>query len=759
MYDSLYNTLPSSLSERLDKSYAHSPGKPEKGARGGYHRLSEHIRGVVEKASRFGSKIGMEVEASLLAFFHDLGKVRPGFQDMLFGEAPKEKSLSYHSAFGALCLNAASEEARSGGLNVLATLSLGHHGGPKDCIDGALPRFYRLRSLAGELSSSEVADASAAGRCVAALAPKVSPLITNHLHALMAFSCLVDADWLDTEEHFEPSTSLSRKGQEPAEALFLELRQRLEERCSSFPKEGEVNAIRSAVREQAAAASKHPRGMFTFTGPTGVGKSLSAMTFAINHALQCGHERIVYAAPFISVVDQNAAVFEEVLGLEHVLTHHSNLVYKRSSPGVEQHRLGTQNWEYPVVCTTGVAFVETLFSNLPTRARRLHNLANSVILIDEAQFLPIDKMSVIARQLDSLVNHFGCSIVLMTATQPNVLLNKDPRVPEAERVWPRGCVEIVDNVGEVFQKLKRVEVVDARKTLSNQDLLVESIASGQSSALVVLNKKPTAASVTRKLVSLVGPEPVLHLSTSMCPAHRRDTIQEVVRRLGASERCILVSTQVVEAGVDISFPVGYRDLGPLDSIIQVKGRINRSGEFRTGILNIADLGEGEVRGLGEAYARGRSLASAVLSSRADIDDPRTVSEYFKNMTREMNTNKLQTSKSGRNINLLESLLRLRFETVGKHFHMIDDTDQTSVVVDYKGGARKLVGSSSAVPGAVVRLLQPFTVSLYTNKFERLLATGAVESVGIDRPGQQPGAIYVLRPEFYSNLYGVVQEES
>jgi len=751
--------LRSLILDNVGESSAHSPGKTERGASGRYHPLKEHIEGVCALATEFGRETGLEEQAFILALLHDFGKIRVGFQRMLRGEKLAREEDKYHSAFGALALHVASKEKNSVWHSVLAALVLGHHGGPRNLRDVVHDRLPSVARGERELSREETEFAIGVGCEIAKLGTLLVDSGVSHLKSLMALSCLVDADWLDTEAHFDPRTARARRQKSPSDT-FKTLETLVEARCAEFSDDTPVNAIRASVRASALDAAEKGPGLYTFTGPTGVGKTISSMSFAMKHAKVNNMQRVIYVAPYISVVDQNASVFENVLGTEYVLTHHSNVVYKLESGLPSQHKLGTNNWDFPVVCTTGVAFIEALFSNAPTRVRKLHSVANSVVLIDEAQFLPVDKMDVISAQLDSLVKDFNCSIVLMTATQPEVVVDKNPYKPERLRVWPRDAVEIVQGVDEVFKSLKRVEVIDSTQCETTPEALAENVIKDGQSALVVLNRKATASRVAKAMQPFLEPGELVHLSTAMCPAHRKKAIELVHEKLARGDRCVLVSTQVVEAGVDVSFPTGWRDVGPLDSIVQVKGRVNRSNEFGAGKLTVVNLGHQETKNLGEAYNNGRELALSVLRRGLDIDSPKVVSQYFRDITRPLDTNKLQKGRQGERVDLKRAVQALMFETVGKHFHMIDGEGQISIVVSY-GAAEEILAGISGIDKNKTRELQPYTVSVRDGQFEKLQAADALHAVPVYQPGssEEPGTIYVLKPEFYSPLYGVLLPET
>ena len=400
------------------------------------------------------------------------------------------------------------------------------------------------------------------------------PLAAETFVRLM-FSTLVDADFLDTEEHFDPAASGMR-----GTALALpELWRRFEINHATMPAGlGPVADVRADVYKACLAAADEPSGLFRLTVPTGGGKTLSAMAFALRHAISHSLDRVIVAVPFLTITEQTADAYRWAFGpLDGdeltVLEHHSGVVEQPDDAGDQdssqvRRRLATENWDAPIVVTTTIQLFESLFSAHPGRCRKLHRLARSVIVLDEAQALPPHLLTPILDAVTELVRHYGATVVLSTATQPAF-----EAIPVFRRL--QAC-EIVPNPERHFAALRRVRFEWPTEPWPWAEVARRMMEAPQ--ALAVVNSKADALDL---LDTLDDPD-TMHLSTLLCGAHRRAVIAEVRRRLGAGEPCRLVSTQVVEAGVDLDFPLVLRARGPLDSIIQAAGRCNREGRLVSG---------------------------------------------------------------------------------------------------------------------------------------------------------------------------------
>ena len=530
----------------------------------------------------------------------------------------------------------------------------------------------------------------------------------------MLHSALVDADCLDTERHFDPERFATRTVDVSLDALWRRF-EADQQALLDGADDTHVNRRRQAVYAAALQRASDPPGVFSMTVPTGGGKTRSAMAFGLQHARAYDKCRVVVALPYTSIIEQNADVYRDIFGDGVVLEHHS-AVRAAAEPGDESdaerwRRLAAQNWDAPVVVTTTVQLLESLFANHNGRLRKLHRLAESVIVLDEVQTLPPRLLKATLDGLRELVEHYGATVLLCTATQPALTARPDdPDFPGLDAV-----TEIVPDPKALYQDLKRVAYdvqIGAPWTWGD----VAEALLDEPQAMAVLNTIDDAASV---LNALPDNESVLHLSTRLCGAHRRRVLTEVRRRLDAGAPIRLVATQVVEAGVDISFPRVLRALGPLDSIIQAAGRCNREGERDTGRVTVFEpAAGGSPPG---AYRTGRDITRQLFEHAADLDlhDPQWPRRYFEQLyaSRNLDADDVQQLRA-----------EFQFATVAERYRLIAD-DTTPVVVKYGDGwsiLEKVVAKAEHA-GFVHRddwrRLQPYTVSLYEHALEEAVRRG------------------------------------
>ena len=525
------------------------------------HGLVDHLLAVAEMAGGFCESFGSYDAGYYAGLWHDIGKFNSEFQRYLAGE---HKSSLDHKGAGA-------KLALQHHLEPLALLVQGHHGG--------LPAMRHCRGWVNEKDGNPATENAIvlARQAIPQMEPqtpiKPPPWVNNghraELWLRMVFSALIDADRLDTEAHFNPGRAEDRGVVFGIAELWERFRTAHRERVRSGSSDATVNEVRSDVYQACLAAAEQRPGIFRLAVPTGGGKTLSGMGFALRHAAIHGLNRVIVAMPFISITQQTASVYREFLGGAAVLEHYS-------SAEVDDHdeydsettwaRLATENWDAPIVITTTVQLFDSLFSNRTSSTRKLHNLAKSVIILDEAQALPPTLLAPILDGLRDLSQNYGASVVLSTATQPTFQVIKPFAGVNA--------YDIVQSSERHFQSLKRVRY-DWR---TNPPLSWDEVAAAMwktPQALAIVNTKKDALA----LLDILNDETALHLSTLLCGRHREAVIAEIRRRLKHGEPCRVVSTQVVEAGVDIDFPMVFRAMGPMDSIIQAAGRCNRNGQL------------------------------------------------------------------------------------------------------------------------------------------------------------------------------------
>jgi CRISPR-associated endonuclease/helicase Cas3 len=694
------------------------------------HALDAHLRSVSDLASRFASPFGAEQWASIAGLWHDLGKYRPAFQryirtatglDAETAHIEQRPGRTSHSTAGALL---AQQRFKLPG-HVLAYLIASHHSGLYDWDGGLKER------LAGDDARRELDETLQAGPPTDILTTAAPPTDLRavpggakgfSLWVRILFSCLVDADFLDTEAFMEPAKAAQRGDWPPLTQLqdrFREHMEALDAKSAATP----VNRVRREVRGHCLSAGALPPGLFSLTVPTGGGKTLSSMAFALEHARLHGQRRIVYVIPYTSIIEQTADVFRSIFGAA-VIEHHSNA---ESAPSDEtsRSRLACENWDAPIVVTTSVQCFESLFAARTSRCRKLHNLVNSVLVIDEAQLLPPGFLQPILDVLSLLTAHYGVTVVLSTATQPAFASHRffDPQrnIDGLENVR-----EIVPDPNALYQQLKRVQVhlPADRQAPIPWDELADRLTR-HPSVLAIVNTRRHA----RELHGLM-PEGTLHLSALMCGAHRSQVIERIKARLQAGQPTRVVSTQLVEAGVDLDFPVVYRAMAGLDSIAQAAGRCNREGRSESGQVHVFVPPDPPPPGL---LRKARDACLSTLHGlERDPLDRELFGVYFQRLYAACD---LDERKVRQELRVSDPCtLAVNFRTGAEKFHLIDDEDSAPVIVLFRGpdGADGRIDTLLATLRRdgperwLMRKLQRYTVNIPRPDALRLLRQGDIE---------------------------------
>jgi CRISPR-associated endonuclease/helicase Cas3 len=512
----------------------------------------------------------------------------------------------------------------------------------------------------------------------------------------MLYSVLTDSDFLDTEQHFSPENSALRGDYPP----FTDLWPRLEARVAELARNPSelnhpVHRVRQEVYRDCVQAAALPPGVFRLVVPTGGGKTLSSVAFALQHGIQHGLERVIVAIPYTSIIEQTADQYIGIFGEKAVLEHHSAVDvddrHENFNPAHVQARLSSQNWDSPIVVTTTVQLFDSIFANRSSRMRKLHNLAHSIIILDEVQTLPPEFLDPILDALQELTAHYGSTVVLCSATLPEY-----SDTPYGKS-WPRAH-DIVNQPERHFEALRRV-----RYEFPTGETSWEEVAAGMHAefqCMAVANTRNDALA----LVEALDDPDVLHLSTWLCGKHRREVLAQVHQRLNDRLPCRLVATQVVEAGVDLDFPVVFRALGPLDRIVQAAGRCNREGNLEYGRV-VVFRPEGNHAPPGE-YRSGIDATQRLLNfGITDLDSPATHRRFFKEWYSSVETDKKGIQKLRR---------ELRFAEVAKEFHLIEES--IPVVVDYNlSDVARQAFTSIRQEGHItrerLRFLQPYLVGL------------------------------------------------
>ena len=657
--------------------------------------------------------------AYLVGLTHDLGKANPAFQKYLIAQARGEdRDTTPHAWAGAAIF---SEYRNRIPWAEICMPIAGHHAGLGEIglvtnrIDANLAANREfvayLRGMLIELMREETLQ-SGIGLTVSN--KRLDPF-KRELRIRMLFSTLVDADWLATEAHFSSKNERFRSGWPSIEVLWERFKADQEKLMAGSDRTKLVNKIRNNVYEHCLKASVFESGFFRLTVPTGGGKTRSSLAFALQHCIIHGLRRVVIAIPYTSIIDQTAEVCREILGHDAVLEHHSQIDYdaaKKRYRGSEdsdamprRQELASENWDAPLIVTTTVQLFESLFTNRTSKCRKLHNLAGSVIILDEVQTLPPELLSPTLSILRNLVDDYQVSVVLCTATQP--ALKSTPFLTELEGI---SIHEIVPEYKSHFQILKRVDYEFRKNPIAMVDLTEELETEEQ--VLAVFNSRKDALSI----ISMLGDrDDAFHLSTLLCSTHRKKVLAEIRRRLDEKVPVCLISTQVIEAGVDVDFPIVYRVLGPLDRIVQVAGRCNREGELDVGRVIVFELEEGRApRG---AYASGIEKARLLLQAYPDrLHDPSLYEEYFRRLYHDLNldAHRIQHYRE-----------ELNYPAVAQRYKLIPD-DTCPVVVPYEDAFNRLDVWLRYPCRDTWRRLQPYVVNLYRYELESLEREGWVD---------------------------------
>jgi len=700
-------------------AYAHSRNQ-----HGDRHDLVDHLQGVATLAAQFAAHFDAAELAHYLGLWHDLGKFHPEFQRyLLAAERGERKRGPDHKAAGVRL-------AYENKLGPVALLLQGHHGGLKDKTD--LQRWYERCKAETDRALSRARDTFNFDPSAPLPLPPFaqrSPR-TAEFFLRMLFSALVDADFLDTEAHFASDQSQRRGNEADIATLWQRFKDDHQKRFGNVT-ETLVNRSRQEIYRACLDAAAQSPGLFRLTVPTGGGKTRSGMAFALRHALEHGQRRVVVAVPFITITQQTAGEYRSIFnapddGYPAVLEHHSGAFDSTEEsdefdPQTIWTRLAAENWDAPIIVTTTVQLFESLFANSTSRCRKLHRLARSVIILDEAQSLPAHLLDPILDGLRELCARYGTTVVLSTATQPAF-----------DAIGPfddLNAREIVPAPERHFQMLKRVDY-DWRVDTPLAWDEVADIMRTEPQALAICNTKQDALDL---LDALDDPD-ALHISTLLCGRHRSAVIQEVKRRLAEGEPCRLVATQVVEAGIDIDFPLVLRALGPLDSIVQAAGRANREGKLEVGRVVVFEPVEGGLpRG---AYQRATQTTRTMLNAGPlDMRDPAVLQQYFVRL--------YQLEDTDRN-DIQKKRGELDYPEVARRFRIIDDDTVSVIVTEYgtteeQQQVRSLIDAlrAGAPPTRErMRRLQPHLVSLWKHQADKHMQAGFLSPQ--DPEGLAPG---------------------
>lgn len=723
------------------------------------HWLDEHLRDVAKLSASYAALFGSVDWAHVAGIWHDLGKYNPKFQDYIgekTGYRREERENAHielegkaervnHSAAGALYAVTQDQNPKKLFGRILAYLIAGHHSGLPDWVKDDADGRSLEEILQDSIHLGKALQVPVPNDILQTKMPTSAPVggIDNAaLWIRMLFSCLVDADFLDTEAFMQPEKQ-DLRGQYPSLNSLLA---RFNDHMAGFAAKAAdtpVNRLRTQILRDCRDAATKPPGIFSLTVPTGGGKTLSGMAFALEHAIQHGKQRVIYAIPYTSIIEQTANIYRNIFG-NCVVEHHSNLDPDREDA---QSRLATENWDAPIIVTTNVQLFESLFASRTSRCRKLHNLANSVIVLDEAQLLPPEFLNPILGVMKALVEHYGVTFVLSTATQPALHTYHDPFGKAVVKGFEAKQIsEIMPDPEALFAALERVAVELPNDLITERSWedLAEEIAE-LDSVLVIVNTKKQAAELCRLL-----PPETYYLTTNLCGEHRSEKLQEIRQRLQDGEPVSVVSTQLIEAGVDVDFPVVYRALAGLDSIAQAAGRCNREGKQADKgrvVVFVPPLNAKLPGHLGRSVTVSRSLLSLPSFSQAPLHHS-NFHVYFEHFYARAESR----DKHGIVDLLAQNAreLKIQFRTAAQRFRLIDD-DGSAVLVTYGEGAKlieqlKIIGPKRNL----MRKLQRYTVTVREQVKKRLLQAGDIRELA-----NLPGIYEQITPGLYDQKLGLL----
>lgn len=678
--------------------------------------VKQHLEATAERAAAFADGFGMAEDAAYIGLLHDIGKYSAAFQRRLHG-GPKVD----HSTAGAY-------EAMKNRKPAAAFCIAGHHSGLPDGGTGDVEGT----TLVARIGRAENGELPVYEQWKTEIQPKEFRSCQSYdkptffFQTKMLYSCLVDADYLDTEAFMNGTVDRSR-------AFSIEkLEQALDAYIKDwFPPKTELNRLRCEILEQVMQAGKeNEKGLFSLTVPTGGGKTIASLAFAIRHARANGFQRIIYVIPYTSIIEQTAEIFLSIFGEEQVLEHHSGVELTDDEDSLLYLR-AAENWDIPIIVTTAVQFFESFYKNKSSSSRKLHNIANSVVVFDEAQMLPIPVLRPCVRLITELVKNYGVSAVLCTATQPALLPIINEFLPDAQvkELCPKHIFE-----NQAFTRV----TYQNRGTLTDEELAEELNSKQQ--VLCIVNRRQAAQTLYQRL----DEEGSYHLSTMLYPAHRKRLLDEIRKRLVDGLPCRVVSTSLVEAGVDVDFPLVYRQIAGLDSILQAGGRCNREGKRsrEDSIVTIFDLECGSP----ELFSMQISAGKKAMEQFENIAGKEAVQAYFE---------QLFYLKGKENLDQQQILQQIQsgtfpFAEIAKDFHMLEENTRALYIPAAENEKEIRALKYGAADRQAYRKLNLYSVNIYEKQFENLVKQHAVEML-------ENGACILVDSSRYSDKLGLLME--
>lgn len=693
-----------------------------------FHSLEDHLIQTSKLAAKFAASFNNSALGEIIGLWHDIGKYSNEFQEYLLVNSGYEdddqlRPKTDHTSAAAIL----AREVLPHFWQPIAYCTAGHHAGLHNYshdikVTGCLLDRLTKKELLDKIRSKIPKEFLFNDKTLNSPFGKKVDREQMHLWIRMLFSCLVDSDYLDTERFMNP-TSYSKRGRyDCLEKLKEKFDKHMDEVINNSP-QNTINILRKKVYEDCKSAGKLTPGFFSLTVPTGGGKTLSSMAWALVHALKYNKTRIIFAIPYTSIITQTAQIYRSIFGDDNVIEHHSNIDENTST---QERKLAAENWDAPIVVTTNVQLFESLFANKTSRCRKLHNLVNSIIILDEAQMLPPEFLHPILTTLKGLVDDYNVSVLFSTATQPALTGRIGGKSQHAFEGIPANLVrEVAQDIDALALDLRRVSIQVPQNINETVDwsAIADELQQYEQVLCVVNTRKQC-----RELHELM-PEDTLHLSRLMCTAHIMDVIDEIKRRLKENRPVRVISTQLIEAGVDIDFPVVYRAIAGLDSIAQCAGRCNREGnlnkENRLGLMKVFVPSKGTPIGL---IRKGADTFKEMLATRSDNEnsllEPKAFLEYFRLFYSKIDN--FDKANIGDSLWKDAQSMKFQFATAARDFRLIDDRNVQTIIVEYKDGKDliQLLKRKGPEPW-LMRKLQRYTVSVNEYDFAEIQKAGLI----------------------------------
>ena len=668
------------------------------------HSLSKHLHETAKLSSSFAWKEEYKPIFYLAGLLHDLGKYQAAFQEYL--RSGGKRGSVPHASWGA-------GFTRIKHMLEMSFVIDGHHKGIPDNSTWKFDTepFKRNEKeeyeavIARFLEDNQIQE----GELYKKLAEEISKTSSHReIFIRYLFSSLTDSDWLSTEKHFDKGISEIRSD---ISLPIEEMIQKLEAGLSKKPKEGKINQLRNAARYEALEKANQPCGFYSLSLPTGMGKTLTSVVWALRHAKANTLKRIIIVLPFVNIIDQTAQILKDIFGNELVLEHHSNFNEDDTANDLDEanyslleqrKKLACENWNYPIIVTTTVQFFESLFSNRPSKCRKIHNIAESVIIFDEVQTLPKEVILPTLQMLKEVQSIMKTSFLFCTATQP--AFEKRKGFDGIENIQP-----LITNPAEMYEETKRVEykLLNDLEPIDLSDLF-KATSDENASALVIFNTKKPTLEFFNLAKSDSHWENKYHLSTGMCPEHRKRVIKNIRNDLSAKRKILVSSTQLIEAGVDFDFPVVFRALAPLEAIIQAAGRCNRENNLGPsgGKLFLFKMNDSAMPD--KTYSACANHAEEFIKSDIEqLHNPNTFNRYYAQVVN------LYVNPDQYNIN--QARKDFNFQTVNDSYRVIRDSTEGLYMCNYNDESRQLFHSiehTEFLSKDDYRKMQMFTVSVY-----------------------------------------------